>query len=185
LFPSHHSFLPNGARLYIDGPHIEYSTAECLSAKTLVAADKAGEAILNLARIVINKRLAQDNEEIIIYKDSSDRKGNSYGCHENYLVSRDAFDRIMNPAGFEVGYLASYFVCRQIFTGAGKMGVEFKGERVNESIYQISQRADFIKELLSRCTVDRRAIVNTRDEPLADGRRFGRLHVIVGDANLS
>jgi len=179
------NLLPNGSRLYLDGPHIEYSTPECLSAKTLVAADKAGEAILNLARMGINKELAEEGEEIIIYKDTSDRKGHSYGCHENYLLSREAFDRITDPAGLDVGYLASFFVVRQIFTGAGKMGIESDGKRLDESIYQISQRADFIKTLLSLDTISNRGIVNTRDESLADPKRFARLHVIVGDANMA
>lgn len=184
---SHHNLLPNGARLYIDGHHLEYSTPECLSAKTLVAADRAGEAILNIARKIINESLAEKGEKIIIYKDTTDRAGHSYGCHENYSVSRDAFDRIVNPAMLEVGYLASFLICRQMFTGSGKMGIEFGDGRIeeSESIYQISQRADFIKQLLGLHTTEDRAIVNTRDEPLSDAKRFGRLHIIAGDANMS
>ena len=186
LLAVHHNLLPNGARLYIDGPHLEYSTPECLSARTLVAADRAGEAIVSVARRAINEQFAQ-GEELIVRKDNTDRNGISYGCHENYLVSRPAFGKMMDPAGLEVGYLASFLVCRLIFTGSGKMGVESDGERLAEhnAVYQISQRADFVKVLLGGCTVLNRSLVNTRDEPMADETRFARLHVIVGDANLS
>jgi proteasome accessory factor A len=187
--PRYHNLLPNGARFYIDGSHIEYSTPECLSAKTLVAADRAGEAILGLAQKSVNRSWEENRRrfkrELRVYKDNSDRKGHSYGCHENYLVSRETFDGITSPSRLDVGYFASYLVVRQIFCGAGKMGMEKNKIRSKESLYQISQRADFIQELLSFCTTDRRGIINTRDEPLADRKRFGRLHVIVGDANMS
>ena len=186
-FLSHHNLLPNGARFYIDGTHLEYSTAECLSARTLVAADKAGEVLIILAKKRIND-LSGAGKQLIIYKDNSDRNGHSYGCHENYLVERDAFNRIIDPAGLEVGRLASFLICRMIFTGSGKMGIERpRNGRLPESegVYQISQRADFIETLLSESTMYERAIVNTRDEPMADERRFGRLHLILGDANLA
>lgn len=182
----HHNLLTNGSRFYIDGPHIEYSTPECLSAKTLVVADKAGEAILNLARISVNKILAKNGLELIIYKDNSDRKGHSYGCHENYLLSRQAFQKLIESSvSAQAAFLMSYFVARQIFTGAGKMGIEVDGELEDGAIYQISQRADFMKELISGCTTMHRAFINLRDEPHADKKRFARLHVIVGDANMS
>jgi len=183
---SHHGLLPNGSRFYIDAAHIEYSTPECLSAKTLVAADKAGEAILNLARKSVNEILAKQGLEMIIYKDVSDRQGHSYGCHENYSVSRKIFQKITDSTlSKEAGYLISYLGARQFITGAGKMGIEGSGQRIEDSIYQISQRADFIRDILSDCTTDRRAIINLRDEPHADGKRFARLHLIVGDANMS
>lgn len=181
---SHHNLLPNGGRLYIDAPHLEYSTPECLSAKTLVAADRAGEEIVDLARSLINRELAQKGEEIIIYKDNTDRCGNSYGCHENYLVTRDVFERICSGQR-ETGCLASFFISRLIFTGAGKIGVENRRAATDEPVFQISQRADFMEEVLGLNTINRRSLVNTRNEPHADPRRFGRLHVIVGDANLS
>lgn len=182
----HHNLLSNGSRFYVDAAHIEYSTPECLSTRTLVAADKAGEAILNLARISIEKALAEHGLKMIIYKDTSDRQGTSYGCHENYLVSREIFNKITDfSPSHEAGLLISYLIARQIFTGAGKIGIELDGRRTSESIYQISQRADFIKEAISHCTTHKRAIINLRDEPHADAKRFARLHIIVGDANMS
>lgn len=181
----HNNLLPNGGRLYIDGPHLEYSTPECISAKTLVAADRAGEALVGLARLFLNKELAEEGAELVVYKDNTDRRGNSYGCHENYLVSREAFNRIVNPGLLDVGYLASFFICRLIFTGSGKMGIESEEGRLQDAVYQISQRADFIQKLLGGSTTSERTLVNTRNEPLADESKFGRLHVITGDANLA
>ncbi len=183
----HHNLLPNGSRLYIDGPHLEYSTPECISAKTLVAADMAGEAIVDMAKSILNEKLARDGKELIVYKDNTDRSGNAYGCHENYLVLREAFDRITSLRSLEAGYLASFFICRIIFTGAGKMGVEdvWEKKRIGHSVFQISQRADFMQVISSNDTMVKRGILNTRNEALADENRFGRLHVIVGDANLA
>ncbi len=167
-------FLSNGARCYIDGPHFEYSTPECLSAKTLVAADKAGEVITNLARIVANKTLKPSDREIIIYKDTSDRIENSYGCHENYLVSRKLFSELTeSESSPKAGQLISYLVARQIFTGSG--GINLRGKGIGKTFYQISQRADFINRLLALDTVIKRGIINLRDEPHADWRRFARL----------
>ena len=118
-------------------------------------------------------------EEIVVYKNNSDGKGNSYGCHENYLLSRATpFSRIVSVA-------TAHFVTRQIFTGAGKMGSETSGMRLDEAGYQISQRADFIEEEVGLETTLKRPIVNTRDEPHADAAKYRRLHVIVGDANMS
>lgn len=177
-------FLPNGARCYIDGPHFEYSTPECLSAKTLVAADKAGEIVTNLARMVANKTLKPSGREIIIYKDTSDRLENSYGCHENYLVSRKLFRELTeSESSPKAGQLISYFVVRQDFSGSG--GVNVRGKGIDRTFYQKSQRADFINRVLALDTVINRGIINLRDEPHADWRKFARLHVIVGDANLS
>ena len=180
-------FLPNGARCYIDGPHFEYSTPECLSAKTLVAADKAGEIITNLARIAANKSLNDSGREIIIYKDTSDRMENSYGCHENYLVSRKLFSELTeSESSPKAGQLICYLVARQIFTGSGGINLRGKGiGGIGRTFYQISQRADFINRLLASDTVINRGIINLRNEPHADWKRFARLHVIVGDANLS
>jgi hypothetical protein len=177
-------FLPNGARFYIDGPHIEYSTPECLSAKTLVAVDKVGEIITNLARIAANKVLKSSGKEIIIYKDTSDRKENSYACHENYFVSRKLFEDLTRiNLSQKAEQWISYLVARQIFTGSG--GIAAKDGKNDKTFYQISQRADFITRVASDDTIVRRGIINLRDEPHSDRSRFARLHVIVGDANLS
>ena len=166
--------LTNGARYYVDHAHPEYSTPECSNALELVCADKAGERILARSMLAA-RRLLDAGQEIVVYKNNSDGKGNSYGTHENYLVDRAV------PFAQLVRHLLPWFVSRQVFTGAGKVGTENGASPVD---YQISQRADFFEEEVGLETTLKRPIVNTRDEPHADPQRYRRLHVIVGDANL-
>ncbi len=166
--------LTNGARYYVDHAHPEYSAPECSDAMQTVLYDKAGERILARS-MTAARRLLPQGQEIVVYKNNSDGKGNSYGCHENYLVDRAV------PFGALVRTLIPWFVTRQIVCGAGKVGAENGAERCE---YQISQRADFFEEEVGLETTLKRPIVNTRDEPHADPQRYRRLHVIVGDANL-
>lgn len=168
--------LCNGARLYNDHGHPEYSTPECRVLRELVAHDRAGERIvLDCAR----RRSAATGHEVSIFKNNTDFHGMSYGCHEGYLVPREVpFEKL------QIGLLP-FFVTRQIFAGAGKTGVELGGPLENECAFQLSQRADFFTEEASVDTLHRRPIINTRDEPHADPRKFRRFHVIVGDANMS
>ena len=166
--------LTNGARYYVDHAHPEYSTPECLDALELVIADKAGERILARSMRAAT-RLLDPGQEIVVYKNNSDGKGNSYGTHENYLVDRSV------PFALLVRHLLPWFVSRQVFTGSGKVGSE-NGAGVVD--YQISQRADFFEEEVGLETTLKRPIVNTRDEPHADPQLYRRLHVIAGDANL-
>ena len=170
--------LTNGARYYVDHAHPEMSTPECADARSVLLYDRAGELIAVRSMEAVRMLLPPD-EQIVVYKNNSDGKGNSYGCHENYLVSRSApFSRI-------AAHATAHFVTRQIFTGAGKVGFEASGMRLDESGYQISQRADFIEEEVGLETTLKRPIVNTRDEPHADAAKYRRLHVIVGDANMA
>jgi proteasome accessory factor A len=166
--------LTNGARYYVDHAHPEYSTPECADPLEVVRYDKAGERILARSMDAA-RRLLPVGQEIVVYKNNSDGKGNSYGCHENYLVDRSV------PFAALVRNLIPWFVTRQVFTGAGKVGAENGADAVD---YQISQRADFFEEEVGLETTLKRPIVNTRDEPHADPQRYRRLHVIVGDANL-
>jgi proteasome accessory factor A len=166
--------LTNGARYYVDHAHPEYSTPECLDALELVVADKAGERILAHS-MKAAARLLDPGQEIVVYKNNSDGKGNSYGTHENYLVDRSV------PFGQLVRHLMPWFATRQVFTGAGKIGSENGADRVD---FQLSQRADFFEEEVGLETTLKRPIVNTRDEPHADPQLYRRLHVIAGDANL-
>jgi len=166
--------LTNGARYYVDHAHPEYSTPECSDALELVCADKAGERILARSMLAA-RRLTDPGQEIVVYKNNSDGKGNSYGTHENYLVDRAV------PFSTLVRNLLPWFVSRQVFTGAGKVGSENGAGAVD---YQISQRADFFEEEVGLETTLKRPIVNTRDEPHADPQSYRRLHVIAGDANL-
>ena len=166
--------LTNGARYYVDHAHPEYSSPECLDALEATLYDKAGERILARS-MEAARRILPAGQEIVVYKNNSDGKGNSYGCHENYLVARDvAFASLVRT-------LVPWFVTRQIFTGAGKVGSENGAPAVP---YQLTQRADFFEEEVGLETTLKRPIVNTRDEPHADPQRYRRLHVIVGDANL-
>lgn len=170
-------FLENGARLYLDvGSHPEYATPECDSIEDLVAADKAGERILHDLVGEAQMRLGEEgiSGEIFLFKNNTDSAGNSYGCHENYLVRRDA-----NFAA-TIDALLPFLVTRQIFAGAGKLLRTARGVR-----YTISQRAEHVWEGVSSATTRSRPIVNTRDEPHADAAMFRRLHVIVGDSNMS
>jgi Pup amidohydrolase len=167
--------LPNGSRYYVDHAHPEYSSPECSNARDAVIWDKAGEQILSDS-VEAAAPLLREGERVFIYKNNSDGKGNSYGTHENYLVDREvAFPRL-------VEILTPFFVTRQVFTGAGKVGSENGADPVD---YQISQRADFFEVEVGLETTFKRPIINTRDEPHADPERYRRLHVIVGDANMA
>jgi Pup amidohydrolase len=170
--------LTNGARYYVDHAHPEISTPECVDALEVVRFDRAAEEIIrrsmDAAREVLN-----NGAEVVIYKNNSDGKGNSYGCHENYLVSRDT------PFGRIASQITSHFVTRQVFCGAGKVGCELPGVNADDVPYQLSQRADFFEEEIGLETTLKRPIVNTRDEPHCDPTQYRRLHVIVGDANMS
>jgi proteasome accessory factor A len=170
-------FLENGARLYLDvGSHPEYATPECDSVLDLIAHDKAGERILEALLSAAEVRLHEEgiSGEVYLFKNNTDSAGNSYGCHENYLVARHGeFARIAD-------ILIPFFVTRQVYCGAGKVLLGPRGAQ-----YCISQRAEHIWEGVSSATTRSRPIINTRDEPHADAERFRRLHVIVGDSSMS
>jgi proteasome accessory factor A len=167
--------LVNGARYYVDHAHPEYSCPEVTNVRDLVVHEKAGERILEISRREANALLPAGTQ-MLIYKNNSDRKGNSYGSHENYLMDRrTSFKQI-------VECLMPFFVTRQVYCGAGKVGSENRGHPAD---YQISQRADFFETEVALDTMVKRPIINTRDEPHADREKYRRLHVIVGDANLS
>jgi proteasome accessory factor A len=170
-------FLENGARLYLDvGSHPEYATPECDSVVELVTHDKAGERILESLLAAAEARLHEEGiaGKIFLFKNNTDSAGNSYGCHENYLVSRyGEFQRLADV-------LIPFFVSRQILCGAGKVLATPRG-----AVYCIAQRAEHIWEGVSSATTRSRPIINTRDEPHADAERYRRLHVIVGDSNMS
>jgi proteasome accessory factor PafA2 len=170
--------LSNGARFYNDHAHPEYSTPECTTLRELVTQDKAGERIL--AECARRRNLKLPNEQAVrLYKNNTDFSGHSYGCHDNYLMRRDVpWDRI-------VAGVLPFLVTRQIFAGAGKMGIEAESTAGQPGTYQISQRADFFAVLVSIDTMNRRPLVNTRDEPHADASQYRRFHVILGDANMS
>jgi proteasome accessory factor A len=170
--------LTNGARYYVDHAHPELSTPECADPRTVVVFDKAAELILERS-MKAAVELLPAGQEIVVYKNNSDRKGNSYGCHENYLMDRQVpFSRI-------VTHVMPHFISRQVYTGAGKVGTEAPGLTSDDVPFQLSQRSDFFEEEVGLETTLKRPIVNTRDEPHADAQRYRRLHVIVGDANLS
>ncbi|QBI21720.1 Pup--protein ligase [Egibacter rhizosphaerae] len=170
-------FLENGARLYLDvGSHPEYATPECDSVRAVVTHDKAGERILESLTEQAEQRLHEEGiaGEIYLFKNNTDSAGNSYGSHENYLVARfGEFQRLADT-------LIPFLVSRQIFAGAGKVLQTPRG-----AVYSISQRAEHIWEGLSSATTRSRPIINSRDEPHADAERYRRLHVIVGDSNMS
>jgi len=169
--------LPNGARYYVDHAHPEYSTPECVSPRGLVIHDKAGERILERSLEAV-RGLLPPGQRLAIYKNNTDGKGNSYGCHENYLVDRRTpFSRIVRD-------LTPFLVTRQIFTGAGKVGSESPRDEARHVHYQLSQRTDFFEAEVGLETTLKRPIINTRDEPHADPEKYRRLHVIVGDANM-
>jgi Pup amidohydrolase len=169
--------LTNGARYYVDHAHPEISTPECVDAHEIVVFDKASELIVQRSMTAAAELLADG--EIVVYKNNSDGKGNSYGCHENYLLAREV------PFGRLVTQITPHFVTRQVFCGAGKVGCEAPGTPSTEVPFQLSQRADFFEEEVGLETTLKRPIVNTRDEPHCDPQKYRRLHVIVGDANLS
>jgi proteasome accessory factor A len=170
-------FLRNGARLYLDvGSHPEYATPECDDVRQVVVHDKAGERILEGLVADAQARLADEGiaGDVYLFKNNTDSAGNSYGCHENYLVPRQGdFQRLSD-------ILIPFFVSRQIVCGAGKILQTPRG-----AVYCVSQRADHIWEGVSSATTRSRPIINTRDEPHADAERHRRLHVIVGDSNMS
>lgn len=177
IFPETHlvnSMLTNGARYYVDHAHPEYSSPEVSSAIEAVLFDRAGEEIMRRSMLEAKKLLSTG--EIVVYKNNTDSKGNSYGTHEGYLVERSIdFKEIINC-------VTGHFVTRQIYCGAGKVGTEHSS--YNKVEFQISQRADFMEEHVGLETTMKRPIVNTRDEPHADPSKYRRLHVIVGDANM-
>lgn len=166
--------LTNGARLYVDHAHPEYSTPEVVTPLDIVRWDKAGEQVmLDAARLAQN---LPGNPGIVLYKNNTDNKGASYGAHENYLMRRST------PFADIVKHLTPFFVSRQVFCGAGRVG---KGQDGRGKGFQISQRADFFEVEVGLETTLKRPIINTRDEPHADPEKYRRLHVIIGDANLS
>ena len=170
--------LTNGARYYVDHAHPEYSSPECLDALECLRYDRAGEEIV-IRSMEAAAQVLRDGSQLVVYKNNSDSKGNSYGCHENYLMDR------ATPFARVVAGITPHFVTRQIFAGAGKVGSETGLYARGEVDFQLSQRAEFFEEEVGLETTIKRPIVNTRDEPHADPHRYRRLHVIVGDANLA
>ncbi|MGP3969344.1 Pup--protein ligase [Streptomyces sp. 6N223] len=170
-------FLRNGARLYLDvGSHPEYATPECDNVIELITHDKAGERILEGLLVDAERRLHEEGiaGDVYLFKNNTDSAGNSYGCHENYLVARHGeFSRLADV-------LIPFLVTRQLICGAGKVLQTPRG-----AVFCVSQRAEHIWEGVSSATTRSRPIINTRDEPHADAERYRRLHVIVGDSNMS
>ncbi len=170
-------FLANGARLYLDvGSHPEYATPECDDVRQVVIHDKAGERVVEGLVDDAQARITEEGVagQIYVFKNNTDSAGNSYGCHENYLVGRQGeFSRISD-------ILIPFLVSRQLTCGAGKIVTVGRAPT-----YSLSQRADHIWEGVSSATTRSRPIINTRDEPHADAEKFRRLHVIVGDSNMS
>jgi proteasome accessory factor A len=169
------SVLTNGARLYVDHAHPEYSTPESANPLSAALYDKAGEVIMARA-VEAAGTLFTEGERLVVHKNNSDGKGNSYGAHENYLIAREL------PFGDVIALLTPFLVSRQIFTGSGKVGSENGRPEVE---FQISQRADFFEEQVGLETTLKRPIINTRDEPHADPALYRRLHVIIGDATMN
>ncbi|GAB3844166.1 Pup--protein ligase [Nesterenkonia populi] len=172
-------FIPNGARLYLDvGSHPEYATAECADLLDLIAADRAGEAIMHDLALEAERRIAEDGfgGTVYVLKNNVDSAGNSYGSHENYLIPRTTHFRRLS------GILLPFLVTRQILTGAGRV---VPADETREAHFAFSQRADHMWEGISSATTRSRPIINTRDEPHADAAEHRRLHVIVGDSNMS
>src|SRR5690606_12387577 len=166
--------LTNGARLYVDHAHPEYSTPECTNPRAAVIRDKAGERVMYDA--AVRASAMPGNAPILLYKNNTDAKGASYGCHENYLMRR------ATPLADIVRHLTPFFVSCQVVCGAGKVGI---GQDSRGEGFQISQRADFFEVEVGLETTLKRPIINTRDEPHADPEKYRRLHVIIGDANMS
>src|SRR5947208_6034850 len=167
--------LTNGARLYVDHAHPEYSTPEVTNPRDVVIWDKAGERVMVAAAEHAAKTIPGAGH-IQLYKNNTDNKGASYGCHENYLMRRQT------PFADIVRHLTPFFVSRQVVIGAGRVGI---GQDGRQHGFQISQRADFFEVEVGLETTLKRPIINTRDEPHADPERYRRLHVIIGDANMS
>ena len=168
------AILTNGARLYVDHAHPEYSTPEVTNPREVVLFDKAGE--MTMAEAAHRAARTPGIGPINLYKNNTDNKGASYGAHENYLMSRQT------PFADIVAHFTPFLVTRQVFCGAGRIGI---GQDAAESGFQISQRADFFEVEVGLETTLKRPIINTRDEPHADPERYRRLHVIIGDANLA
>ena len=166
--------LTNGARLYVDHAHPEYSTPECTGPRDVVLWDKAGEHVMRRAAWLASQ--VPRSPQILLYKNNVDNKGASYGAHENYLMAR------ATPFGEIVQHLVPFFVTRQAVCGAGRVGRRQDG---SESGFQVSQRADYFEVEVGLETTLKRPLVNTRDEPHADPDKYRRLHVIIGDANLA
>lgn len=166
--------LTNGSRLYVDHAHPELSTPEVTNPRDAVRWDRAGVAIMQKAMELTAEE--PDAQPVVLYKNNTDNKGASYGCHENYLMARQT------PFAEIVRIMTPFFITRQVFTGAGRLGVGQDGRTL---AYQISQRADFFEVEVGLETTLKRPIINTRDEPHADPEKYRRLHVIVGDANMS
>ena len=169
------SVLRNGARFYVDHAHPEYSSPECGDPLEATLYDKAGEVVIHRASVDA-RRFLPEGHRLLLHKNNSDGKGNSYGAHENFLVARSV------PFGEIVHAMTAFLVSRQILTGSGKVGSEHSQPDVD---YQLTQRADFFEEEIGLETTLKRPIINTRDEPHADPGKYRRLHVIFGDANLS
>ena len=168
------AILTNGARLYVDHAHPEYSSPEVTGPLDAVLWDKAGERVMALA--AERALRLPGSAPLQLYKNNTDGKGASYGTHENYLVARQT------PFGELVRHLTPFFVSRQVFTGAGRVGLGQDGRGTG---FQLTQRADFFEVEVGLETTLKRPIINTRDEPHADPERYRRLHVIIGDANLA
>src|SRR5436305_6978410 len=166
--------LTNGARLYVDHAHPEYSTPECTTPLDLVVWDKAGERVM--AEAMSRAAASPGGLSIQLYKNNTGNKGASYGCHENYLMARST------PFADIVRHLTPFFVSRQVVCGAGRVGIGADGRGHG---FQVSQRADYFEVEVGLETTLKRPIINTRDEPHADPEKYRRLHVIIGDANLS
>jgi len=166
--------LTNGARLYVDHAHPEYSTPEVTNPLDVVRWDKAGEQVmLDATRFAAQSGVGAP---LVLYKNNTDNKGASYGAHENYLMRRST------PFGDIVRHLTPFFVSRQVVCGAGRVGI---GQDGREHGFQVSQRADYFEVEVGLETTLKRPIINTRDEPHADPEKYRRLHVILGDANLA
>src|ERR1700735_2492437 len=168
------AILTNGGRLYVDHAHPEYSAPECTNPLSVVIWDKAGERVM--AEAAAKAATVPGSAPIQLYKNNTDNKGASYGSHENYLMRRGT------PFADIVKYLVPFFVCRQVIWGAGRVGIGADGRGTG---FQISQRADYFEVEVGLETTLKRPIINTRDEPHADPDKYRRLHVIIGDANLS
>src|SRR5258705_4056450 len=166
--------LTNGARLYVDHAHPEYSTPEVTNPRDVVLWDKAGERVM--AEAARRAATVPTVGVIHLYKNNTDNKGASYGAHENYLMRRQT------PFSDIVSHLTPFFVTRQIVCGAGRVG---RGQDGSQTGFQISQRADYFEVEVGLETTLKRPIINTRDEPHSDADKYRRLHVIIGDANLS
>ncbi len=168
--------LTNGARFYNDHTHPEYSTPECQSVFELVTHDLAGERIIAECVRLRNRDLG--GNYLQVFKNNTDYSGHSYGTHDNYLISR------RQPFDYWVQFLVPFLITRQLYAGAGKVGSEIPGESLSHG-FQLSQRADFVETILSIETMTKRPIINTRDEPHSTQEKYRRLHLILGDANMS